>query len=105
MTYSDFVNIATSFGLNVHENHAAYFGKIPICGYRKHGFSNYWPSECLIIFETNSNDYGKPVVGGRYNSKFSCECNYAKELVSDQIKIVKERLIENKKRKIETDFT
>lgn len=105
MTYSAFINIATSFGLNVRENKSAYYGKIPICGYRTQGFSNYWPGECLIIFETNSNDYGKPVVGGRYNFNFSSEYNYAKKLVSDQIKIVKERLIEIKKRKIETDFT
>lgn len=105
MTYSDFFNIATSFGLNILENKSAYYGKIPICGYRTHGFSNYWPCNCLIIFETNSNDYRKPVVGGRYNFQFSSECNYAKKLVSDQIKIVKERLIEINKRNIESDFT
>ncbi len=96
MTYSDFINIATSFGLNIQENKSAYYGKIPICGFRE---------KCLIIYETNSNDYVKPVVGGKYNFQFSSECNYAKKLVSDQIKIVKERLIEIKKRKIETDFT
>lgn len=104
MTYSDYVKIATSLGLNILDNKSAYYGNIPICGYRKHGFSNYWPSECLIIYETNSNDYGKPVVGGKYNFQFSCSYNYAKKLVIDQIKIVKERLIEIKKQKIKSDF-
>lgn len=109
MTKKDYIALVNEFGLIYDaETTSAYYNEYPICGYR-HIRSNFgindWNSKSLIIFENYTeklNEHGH--YSGLHIDKSSTNVEEARQLISNQIMLIKNKYINERLEKMNKDF-
>ena len=98
MTKKDYIALVKEFNLTYDAaTTSAYFNEYPICGYRddpSNFGTNDWRSKSLIIFENytdNLNKHGH--YSGVYQDKFVTKVEKARQLISNQIMLIKNMYI------------
>lgn len=110
MTKKDYIALVNEFGLEYYkETTSAYYNKYPICAYRpdrSHFEKNDWSAKSLIIFEnyntSHINKYGH--YSGIYKDKSATKVKEARLLIANQIKFIKNLLINEQLAKMNEDF-
>lgn len=107
MTKKDYIALVYEFGLTYDaDTTSAYYNEYPICGYRTCcSNSADWSARSLIIFE---NYYEFPNENGHYtglyNDKYTTKVEDARQLIANQIIVVKNKFTNERLEKIEKDF-
>ena len=109
MTKKDYIALVYEFGLYYDaDTTSAYYNEFPICGYRTDR-SNFgtsdWNAKSLIIFENYTdilNEYGHYY--GEYQDKFATKVEEARQLISNQIMLIKNKYINERLEKMNKDF-
>lgn len=107
MTKKDYIALVNEFGLTYDDDTtSAYYNEYPICGYRtcRSDFAN-WSARSLIIFERyyeypNENGH----YTGFYNDKYATKVEDARQLIANQIIVVKNIFANERLEKMEKDF-
>lgn len=109
MTKKDYIALVNEFGLYYDaDTTSAYYNEFPICGYRPDRSSfgtSDWSARSLIIFENYSehlNEYGH--YSGVYQDKSSTKVEEARQLISNQIKCIKNKYVNERLAKMKKDF-
>lgn len=106
MTKNDYIALVNEFGLYYDaDTTSAYYNEFPICGYRSSPSSCGWNAKSLIIFENYTdhlNEYGH--YSGVYQDKFSSKVEEARQLISNQIVVIKNKYINERLAKMKADF-
>ena len=109
MTKKDYIALVNEFGLYYDaDTTSSYYNEFPICGYRA-AHSNFgtndWSTKSLIIFENytdNLNEHGH--YSGVYQDKFATKVEKARQLISNQIMLIKNIYINERLEKMNKDF-
>lgn len=109
MTKKDYIALVKEFNLTYDAvTTSAYFKEYPICGYRddhSNFGTNDWRSKSLIIFENYTdilNNHGH--YAGIYQDKFATKVEKARQLISNQIMLIKNKYINERLEKMNKDF-
>lgn len=109
MTKKDYIALVYEFGLYYDaDTTSAYYNEFPICGYRTyHSYfgTNDWSAKSLIIFENyieKLNKHGH--YSGEYKDKFATKVEEARQLIKNQIMLIKNKYINARLDKIKEDF-
>lgn len=109
MTKKDYIALVYEFGLIYDaDTTSAYFNEYPICGYRpsRSDFGiNDWCAKSLIIFENyieKLNEHGH--YSGSHIDKSSTNVEEARQLISNQIMLIKNKYINERLEKMNKDF-
>ena len=109
MTKKDYIALVNEFGLIYDaETTSAYYNEYPICGYRpiRSNFGiNDWSAKSLIIFENYTeklNEYGH--YSGSHIDKSSTKVEEARQLIKNQIMLIKNKYINERIEKMNMDF-
>lgn len=107
MTKKDYIALVNEFGLYYDaDTTSAYFNEFPICGYRpcRSSYAD-WSAKSLIIFEDYNdhlNNCGH--YSGIYCEKYATKVEDARQLITNQIMLVKDKYINDRLEKMEEDF-
>lgn len=109
MTKKDYIALVKEFNLTYDAaTTSAYYNEYPICGYRPihSNFGiNDWCAKSLIIFENyieKLNEHGH--YSGVYQDKFATKVEEARQLISNQIMLIKNKYINERLEKMNKDF-
>ena len=109
MTKKDYIALVKEFNLTYDAaTTSAYFNEYPICGYRadpSNFGTNDWSSKSLIIFENYTdilNNHGH--YAGIYQDKFATKVKEARQLIKNQIMLIKNMYINERLEKMNKDF-
>ena len=109
MTKKDYIALVNEFGLTYDaDTTSAYYNEFPICGYRtdRSNFgTNDWSAKSLIIFENytdNLNEHGH--YAGLHIDKSSTNVEEARQLIKNQIMLIKNKYINERLEKMNKDF-
>lgn len=109
MTKKDYIALVNEFDLYYDANTtSAYYNEYPICGYRsdRSNFgTNDWSAKSLIIFENyieKLNEHGH--YSGSHIDKSSTNVEEARQLIKNQIMLIKNKYINERMEKMNQDF-
>ena len=109
MTKKDYIALVKEFNLTYDaDTTSAYFNEYPICGYRADSSNfgtNDWCAKSLIIFENYTeklNEHGH--YSGLHIDKSSTNVEEARQLIKNQIMLIKNKYINERLEKMNKDF-